>query len=188
MYQSIPAVNIPLPSGDRPLGFAHPFSPAPGVFPTNFCSGARGLDQVTYFQILIKIYSVSLNFFSQCFREAIRTARKALVFVHSTHIYLLYQISKRVINSFLKKMLPESVFEMPFGIKILPNICLIRTISAKACLLDLPQGWGFRAFSHKMIALEGVVLQQIFPFCPFKNSPGVVSLESKFFFYKKTSI
>ena len=82
-------------------------------------------------------------------------------------------------------MLPESVFEMPFGIKILPNICLIRTVSAKACLLDLPRGWGFRAFSHKMMALDGVVLQQIFPFCPFKNSPGVVSLECKFFFIKK---
>ena len=35
-------------------------------------------------------------------------------------------------------MLPESVFEMPFGIKILSNICLIRTVSAKDCLLDLP--------------------------------------------------
>ena len=61
-------------------------------------------------------------------------------------------------------MLPKSVFQMSFGIKILSNICLIRT-----CFLDLPQRWGFKAFSQKIFALGAVVLQQFFPILPFQK-------------------
>ena len=40
-------------------------------------------------------------------------------------------------------------------LKRLSNICVIRTISAKTCLLDLPPGLGFGAFSYKIFSLRG---------------------------------
>ena len=45
---------------------------------------------------------------------------------------------------------PKSLLEMPFCIKMLSNICVIRTVSAKTCLLDLQGRLGFRDFSHKI--------------------------------------
>ena len=47
---------------------------------------------------------------------------------------------------------------MPFCIKMLSNICVIRTVSAKTCLLDFPRRWGFRASSHKIFDLGAAVL------------------------------
>ena len=44
---------------------------------------------------------------------------------------------------------------MPFCIKMLSNICVIRTVSAKISLLDLSWGLGFGAFSHKIFCPGG---------------------------------
>ena len=52
-------------------------------------------------------------------------------------------------------MLPNGVFEMPFCIKMLSNICEIRTISyisAKVCVVVLPRG--------------GTLGLQLMTFCP----------------------
>ena len=62
-------------------------------------------------------------------------------------------------------MLPNGVFEMPFYIKT-SNICVIRTVSyvsAKACVIVLPWGWGFRALSHMIFAPGALVMQPILP-------------------------
>ena len=51
---------------------------------------------------------------------------------------------------FLKKMIPNDVFEMHFCIKIFPNIFEIRIVSAFA----LSQEKGFRAHSHSLFSLR----------------------------------
>ena len=55
---------------------------------------------------------------------------------------------------------------MPLCIKMLSNICVIRTVSAKTCLLDLPRGLGFQAFSCKIFCPGGR------DFAISKNSTG----------------
>ena len=90
----MPAVNI-LP-GD-PRGFAHPLSPAPRIFPKHLCvcvcvggggGGGQDLDQLKFFQELIKIYSVFL-FLVNVFKRLLRTAGKTFVFIHNKLHYIL---------------------------------------------------------------------------------------------------
>ena len=55
-------------------------------------------------------------------------------------------------------MLSNVLFKMPFCVKM-SNICVIRIVSAKTCVLVLLQGWGFRTLLHLIFALGAVVLQ-----------------------------
>ena len=97
MFQSVPAVNIPLRATweDSHILLAR----SPGFFPRNFCLGFRSGN---FFQKLIKIYSVSL-FLVNVFERLLRTSRKTLAFVHNNYICFLkrlYQINKKVIILF----------------------------------------------------------------------------------------
>ena len=67
MFQSVPAVNIPLRATPGDLHFL--LARFPGFFPKNFCPGFRSGQ---FFQKLIKI--------GQCFREAIKNLRKNACF------------------------------------------------------------------------------------------------------------
>ena len=58
------------------------------------------------------------------------------------------------------------------------NVCLIRTVSAKTCILVLPHGWGFRAFSQVIFYSGGCGLAAISclaggDFAHLKSSQGV---------------
>ena len=63
-------------------------------------------------------------------------------------------------------MLPNSLFKLPFCIKTSSNIFVIKTVlyvSAKASVIVLPWGWGFKDCLH-MIFCPGAVVRQ--PFLP----------------------
>ena len=83
MYQSIPAVNIPL--GD-PCGFAHPFCPAPRGITCKFVPREPGFRRG---QIFPEMNENLLNIFifRGCLQEAIQNGRKNSRFcLHKLHL------------------------------------------------------------------------------------------------------
>ena len=71
MYQSIPAVDIP-------LGFAHPFGQPPGFSQNIFDRGARFRSAQIFLQINKNLQCISI--LSQSFQEDIKNGRKNFCF------------------------------------------------------------------------------------------------------------
>ena len=71
----------------------------------------------------------------------------------------------------------QCVIEMPFCIKMLSNICVIRTVSAKTCLefLIYPGGGALGLFRTRFFAPGAVLLQLFLPwggdYLPSQKNP-----------------